>query len=386
MNKTANIVVIAGGLSAEREVSLRSGENIFNALKDAGYTNTSLFDFDSAQSLQKLLELKKENKFDAAILMTHGNYGEDGCLQGFLEILDVPYSGSNVQASSNCMDKLVTKAILSTDRNLNILPSWFSPSEVTDLESPTASSLSPAIYKCFTEGPLIVKPISEGSSVGITKVKNIDSLMSNQHYYEKYPNSFIEPFINGVEITASILDFSNFDFTKQNDLTAINDSQRKSYQVETNKESEIRAMATELGLDPNKLLTMAKQEQIMLSDHLLSLPLLELKPKNEFYDYEAKYTKGLTEFILPAKLPSNITKKIHKLSIEAFRAMNCRGFARVDFMVATADEHHDTYTPYLLELNTLPGMTNTSDLPAQAKTIGIDYSKLADFIAKSIKK
>lgn len=301
IDKNSQIAVIYGGISSEREVSLRSGKNVYDACQRLGYANSFLFDFDSKEALGELLKLKQNNKIDAAILMTHGKYGEDGCLQGFLEILEIPYSGSKVEASSNCMNKITTKNILKS-QGLPVLEHW-------------CSSLPDA------EGPYIIKPLDEGSSVGIVKIDNFKGFKSYEEFCEKYPNTFIEPFIKGTEITASVIN---------------------------------------------------------IDAELKSLPLLELRPKNEFYDYEAKYTEGMTEFILPAEISKDLETKIHDISIRAFKALNCSAYSRVDFMIDAAEN------PYILELNTLPGMTNTSDMPAQAKAAGISYDQLVDSIIKSI--
>lgn len=316
-SKNLKIAVICGGLSCEREVSLRSGGNIFESLKRLGYRDAFLFDFDSIVSLQKLIELKTHGKIDCAILMTHGKYGEDGCLQGFLELLQIPYSGSGVEASANCMNKITSKLILLANK-LPVLPFY-----LTSLLNNSTDNLGSFGFK--SDDPIIVKPIGEGSSVGIEKFDNFAQFMT-QHEHElktKYENYFIEPFIRGIEITASII-------TKE--------------------------------------------------DNFFVLPLLELRPKKEFYDYEAKYTKGMTEFVLPADVPEQLAAEIKKYALRAYIALNCKGFARVDFIVAKGER----FKPYILELNTLPGMTDTSDLPAQAKAAGIEYDALVDLLVSDM--
>ncbi len=311
INKDLNIAVLCGGLSCEREISLRSGTNVFESLKRSGYHKSFLFDIDSIDSLAKLTDLKKKSKIDAAILMTHGKYGEDGCLQGFLELLQIPYSGSKVKASANCMNKITSKEILFANQ-LPVLPFC-----LVSLLEDTAEDLER--FGFSKQEPIIVKPIDEGSSVGILKFDNFEQFknLHQKNWQGEFANHFIEQFIQGIELTASIMP----------------------------KGSE-----------------------------LIVLPLLELRPKNSFYDYEAKYTKGMTEFVLPAAIPDDITLEVQECTIGAYTALDCEGFARVDFMISKGDE----YRLYILELNTLPGMTNTSDLPAKAKAAGIEYDELVE--------
>jgi D-alanine-D-alanine ligase len=299
--KNSKVVVISGGISKEREVSLRSGRACFSALNRKGY-NVSLLDLES---IEQIIDLHNSKSIDVAFLCTHGDYGEDGKLQGVLEWLKIPYTGSRVLGSALCMNKYVTKSIL----------------QASGITTPKACLLGEAL-KNDLNFPLIIKPIESGSSIGVEKLNNYSELEDKYYRYEKsHEKWLIEEFIEGTEVTVSLL---------------------------------------------------------QVKGELKILPILELKSKNEFYDYEAKYTKGKTDFILPAQIEPEVKKKLENFSLKAFRLLNCHGFARVDAII-----HKDSKVPYVLELNTLPGMTETSDLPAQAKEAGINFDELAEFMLES---
>ena len=318
MKKNAFIYVICGGFSGEREVSLRSGKNVYESLKRSGYENLRFFDLANIADLKILIDAKLNHQLDLAVLMTHGDYGEDGCLQGLLELIRVSYTGSNLETSAICMNKIRTKEILSK-YNLPVLPTYLASELISG-----AKSIS---------GDFIIKPISGGSSVGVVKFTCQADLINYQKSNSDFePDKFFaEPFIRGTELTTSIIHLK--------DLSLIKDS------------SHIK---------------------INHSNNLVSLPLLELRPKNEFYDYEAKYTEGMTEFVLPAQISKELENRIHDYAISAFEIMSCKSAARVDFIISSEGK------PYIFEINTLPGMTNTSDLPAQAKSAGISYDQLVE--------
>ncbi len=302
MRKDSKIVVIAGGISPEREISLRSGRACFAALNRQGY-NVSLLDI---QSLEQLIELKAAGSIEYAFLCTHGNFGEDGKLQSVLEWLKIPYTGSKVLASAICMNKFFTKQVL----------------KANNIETARGSLLSD-INKESLKFPLMLKALESGSSIGVSKINALEDL---EDQILKMPESLndwmIEDFVEGREMTISLLKVKN---------------------------------------------------------ELKILPVLEIKSKNEFYDLEAKYTKGLTEFILPAPLEKDTLKKVESIAIRCFRALNCHGYARVDMIISKAD----TNKIMVLELNTLPGMTDTSDLPAQAKEAGIEFDELAELMLQT---
>lgn len=308
IKQESKIGVICGGISSEREISLRSGKNCFDALLRKGYLNSQLIDIKSVEDIFNL-----NKKIDVAFLITHGKYGEDGCIQGIFEWLQIPYTGSSPLASALSMDKWVTKQLA---KNLNILiPSAYK------IDKNNLSKSWGILSK--KNGAIFLKPINDGSSVNTFKIKSLKDLKEKINILDlNNCNYIIEEFIKGREITTSI--------------------------VET-------------------------------KDSLLFLPILELKPKNEFYDYEAKYTHGLTEFILPAKINSDIEKAIKDNSIKIFQEIGCSGFARVDYILEESGK------AYLLEVNSLPGMTDISDLPAQAKCAGIEYDNLVEMILKTAK-
>ena len=303
-NKDAKIAVLCGGMSSEREVSLRSGKNCLGALHRLGYKNAEIVDV----SPNVMNDLKG---FEYAYNTLHGKYGEDGCIQGVLEIMKIPYTGCGVMASAICMNKEYTKKVLSTNKNIPLIKSAFVRK---------GEDLMKAVEEL--QYPLITKPVSEGSSFGMTKVNKPEELQAAYEEAIKYNDDvLIEEFIDGFFITVGVL------------------------------EKDGKAFATEI---------------------------LEIRTKTEWYDFDAKYTKGLSEFIVPATgLSKEATELTKKIAVEAHETAGCSGVSRVDFMVK--DDK-----PYFLEINTNPGMTDTSDLPAQAKVCGIDYDNLVLMILNSV--
>ncbi len=292
------IGVLCGGLSSEREVSLRSGKNVLNALQRLGYKNAELINVD-----KDIAQVLIDKKIEVAYNALHGKYGEDGCIQGILEILKIPYTGCGVMSSAICMNKEYTKRILSTCKDIPLIKSVFVHK---------GEDVNKACEKL--KYPIITKPVCEGSSFGMTKVNSPNELENAYKEALKYNDDvLIEEFINGFFVTVGVL------------------------------EDECRVFATEI---------------------------LEIRPKNEWYDYEAKYTKGMSDFIVPStSISKKTTENIKDIAIKAHKTAGCRGLSRIDFMVMN-DE------PYFLEINTSPGMTDTSDLPAQALAMGISYDNL----------
>lgn len=308
IDKNAKIAVLCGGMSSEREVSLRSGKNCHAALLRLGFKNAVLIDVD--ENIAETLKGVNGEKIEYAYIALHGKYGEDGCIQGLLEILKIPYIGCGVMASAVCMHKEYTKKILSTDKSIPLIKSVYIQRGEDVLNA--VKSLN---Y------PLMVKPVSEGSSFGMSKVEEESQLLKAVEDAQKFnPDVLIEEYLDGIFMTVGVL--------------------------ENNGET----FATEI---------------------------LEIRPKKEWYDYEAKYTKGLSEFILPAKVSEEKTKEIKELAIKAHKLTNCSGVSRVDFHIVGD-------IPYILEINTSPGMTDTSDLPAQANCMGIDYDTLVLLILNSV--
>jgi D-alanine--D-alanine ligase len=302
IKKDAKIAVLCGGMSSEAEVSRRSGKGCFEALQRLGYTNSELVEVDKniAQKLQ-------DGNFDYAYNALHGKFGEDGCIQGILEILNIPYTGCGVMSSAVCMNKEYTKRILSTNPNIPLAKSAF-VQKGDDLKEKTKD----------LKYPVFTKPVSEGSSFGMTKVDTPEELEEAYNQAIKYNDDvLIEEFIKGAFVTVGVLEDNGKNF------------------------------ATEI---------------------------LEIRPKNEWYDFESKYTPGMSEFVLPAKLSNELTQKVKNLAVLAHETAGCRGVSRVDFMIS------EDGIPYVIEINTSPGMTATSDLPAQSKVMGITYDNLVQLI------
>ena len=300
--KDKKIGVLYGGMSNEREVSLRSGKNCYDALIRLGYKNAELIDVD--KNIAQNLTAKG---IEVAYIALHGKYGEDGCIQGLLEILGIAYTGCGTMASAISMDKHMTKQALSS-------------SQIPLIKSITVGSADEMKNVIELNYPVMVKPATEGSSIGMTKVEKAEELYSAVvKAFECASSVMIEEFLVGASITIGVLDMDG------------------------------KTIAT---------------------------PILELRPKTEWYDYEAKYTKGMTEFILPAELSDEVTKLSQNYAIKAHKSVMATGMSRVDFLVVGD-------VPYLLEINTIPGMTDTSDLPAQSAEIGISYDDLVQIILNS---
>ncbi len=304
INKDSKIAVLCGGMSSEAEISMRSGKGCYDALQRLGFKNSELVVVD-----KNISEKLKDGKYDYAYNALHGKYGEDGCIQGLLEILQIPYTGCGVMASSVCMNKEYTKRMLSVDKSIPLIKSVF-VRKGDDVKELTKD----------LKYPLITKPVCEGSSFGMTKVNTPEELEFAYKEASKYNDDvLIEEYLVGIGCTVGVLEDNGKPF------------------------------ATEI---------------------------LELRPKNEWYDYEAKYTKGMTEFILPAQISEELTKKVKEIAVKAFEITGCSGVSRVDFLIVND-------IPYVLEINTSPGMTETSDLPAQAAAMGVDYDNLVLAILNS---
>ena len=291
IQKESKIAVLCGGLSSEAEISRRSGKNCYDALQRLGYKNAKL-----VEVTENIAEDLKG--FDYAYNALHGKYGEDGCIQGVLEFLKIPYTGCGVMSSALCMNKEYTKKVLSS-AGLPLIKS-------------VLISKGDNLYDKVKElkFPIMVKPVSEGSSLGMAKVNDTDELVKAVFEASKYKQDImLEEYLEGISATVGIL------------------------------EKDGETFATEI---------------------------LEFRPHTEWYDYEAKYTKGMTDFIIPAEISDDMTKKVKEISMAAFKACGCSGVSRVDFLIADN-------VPYILEVNTSPGMTDTSDLPAQAAAMGISY-------------
>ena len=303
IDKNAKIAVLAGGMSNEREVSLRSGKNCLAALQRLGYKNSILIDVDKNIAKNLL-----DNKIEVAYNALHGKFGEDGCIQGLLEILGIKYTGCGVMSSALCMNKYYTKEMLKS-AGIPLINSVFVRKGENLLEKVKTLKY-----------PMMIKPVCEGSSIGMFKVSNEKELVEKFKESEKLNQDIlIEEFLVGTCATVGVLQNGN---------------------------------------------------------DLFATAILEFRTKTEWYDYDAKYTAGLTEFILPAEFSPELTEQIKQIAIKSHLACGCNSLSRVDFLVV--DE-----VPYVLEINTSPGMTDLSDLPAQSKVIGISYDQLVQLILNS---
>jgi len=286
------VAVLLGGKSAEREVSLKSGTMVLGALRARG---VDAHPFDPAErGLDDLIA----GRYDRVFIALHGRFGEDGTVQGVLEWLGIPYTGSGVLASALAMDKLRAKLLWQARG----LPT--PPYEILRADADLAAVAARLGL------PLMVKPVCEGSSLGMTKVREANALDEAYALAVNYDRVVMaEKFVEGPELTVGIL-----------------------------------------------------------GDEVL--PIIKLETPRDFYDYEAKYIADDTRYILPCGLPAARERALQALSREAFAALGCRGWGRVDLMLDAAGE------PQLLEVNTAPGMTDHSLVPMAARAVGLSYEEL----------
>jgi len=296
--------VLFGGRSAEREISLISGAGVLAALQSRGI-DAHAFD----PGTQSLAELAAQ-KFDRVFIALHGRYGEDGSVQGALELLGIPYTGSGVMASSVGMDKITTKKIWLQE---NVpTPRYVTIDAATDLDAVVAE----------LGLPLIVKPPLEGSSIGITKVTQADQLKEAVALVTSMDEAVLaEEFVTGREFTVAVL----------------------------GQGAAARA-----------------------------LPIVEIVAPEGKYDYQNKYFTDDTVYHCPAPLPDELTQQIQRHAVNAYRALGCEGWGRVDVLVRESDMR-----PFLLEVNTSPGMTTHSLVPMAARAVGIGYEDLCVEILRS---
>jgi D-alanine-D-alanine ligase len=291
------IGIFYGGNSQERKISIKSGQNVKEALTKLGY---------KTKKIDPATDSYSNKTIDIAFLCLHGPGYEDGKIQEILENKKIPYTGCGITASQIGMSKLKTKKLCTK----HTLPT---PNYII------ANSLLATLPNPF-KFPVIMKPISEGSSIDVFLAETPSELKSfSTKLAKKYPSFILEEFIEGKEITIGI--------------------------VETNK--------------------------------LIALPSLEIKTTKRFLDYEAKYTKGFTEFVLPAQISREITEKLNTIALKLFQKCECNGVARVDFRLSNSND------PFILEINTIPGLTKMSDLPAQAKEFGWSFEFLIEAILSS---
>ena len=297
-----------GGQSSERDVSLRTGAAVHRALCRRGYDAVMI---DVGPTLSRDLQ---DQKVSLVFLALHGPGGEDGSIQGFLETLGIPYTGSGIQASAVGMHKETTKTMLAAHG----IPV---PAGIVAKRGEKISSAQ-ALRKGKLRWPVVVKPASEGSTIGVTIVKKPsqwNEALILAHKYDR--DAMIEAYIPGHEVTVSLL---------------------------------------------------GRQAQAPLV-----LPAVEIVAPGGFYDFSAKYEKGRTQYLCPAPLSATITKQIEALALRTYEVLGCAGAARVDFRITPRGR------PYVLEINTVPGMTETSLLPMAAAQAGIGYEELTERILES---
>ncbi len=290
--------VLMGGIGPEREISLKTGDAIATALEGAGHAVVRI---DVDRSLAKALI---ERPIDVAFLALHGSYGEDGCVQGLLELMGIPYTGSGVLASALAMDKVKAKELF---RLYNVPTPPYYVVDASDL------GRLEELHGSFGF-PVFVKPRRSGSSVGAGRATSFAELRARCEAAAEHDSSIlVERFVVGREVTVAVLDGR-------------------------------------------------------------ALGALEIVPRGEFYDYKSKYQKGQSDYHLPARLPPTRYKGVLNLAERAHKALGCRGFTRVDLLVTEGENE------YVLEVNTLPGMTPLSLLPKIAEGAGYDFTALCEEI------
>ena len=293
MNKPKKIAVLMGGPGEEKDVSLKSGEAIKKALNHNGYDVTSII-LDT--KLEKLV--KELLSVDLVFLGLHGNIGENGTIQGFLDALGIIYTGSGPLSSAICMDKNISKII--AKNNGIMTPKWKLCDTVID--------------NAKMNYPVIVKPNGQGSTVGLRIAHNESELKPALEYAFNYDNSvLVEEYIQGRELTVMLIDGK-------------------------------------------------------------AQPVCEIIPSHEFYDYECKYTAGMSKYICPAEIDDNISNYVKKISENLFDLLKCENYSRADFRMDDQNKF------WFLEMNTLPGMTDTSLAPMSALAAGISFNELIDKI------
>jgi D-alanine-D-alanine ligase len=300
----ARIGVLMGGQSAERPVSLKTGRAVADALRQRGYDVVTI---DVDRSLPHRL---RANNVELAFVALHGPGGEDGTIQGMLELMGIPYTGSGVRASAIAMHKGITKALLAY-HGLPVPRGTV----IRETDRTPARSLPKGL-----RWPVVVKPAAQGSTIGVTIVRSASGWRrALQRAFRYDSEALVEAYVAGRELTVSVLDGT-------------------------------------------------------------ALPVVEILAPSGFYDYAAKYEKGLTRYLCPAPLAPALGRQLRELAVRTYRLIGCEGAARVDFRVNRRGR------PCVLEANTVPGMTETSLLPMAAAQVGLDYGTLAERILASALK
>ena len=291
------IAVLMGGASREREISLKTGKAIFEALQRREYDVTAIEIDENLHS-----ELLKKN-FDVAFIALHGKYGEDGCVQGLLEWLKIPYTGAGVLGSATAMDKVATKLLAEQlgIRTAGFLTFFADEEEVGDF-----------VRRCKLNFPVVVKPAREGSTINMSIIKQNADLPAALKLAEKSDTRIVvEEFISGKEITVG-----------------------------------------------------------MVAGQIL--PAIEIRPHSGLYDYTSKYTKGMTDYICPAELPAAALHEAKESTRKIAQLLELSSLCRADFIVTEQN------AAYFLEVNTIPGMTETSLIPKAAKAVGMSFEDVCE--------
>jgi D-alanine-D-alanine ligase len=300
------IAVLKGGRSLERNISLKSGARVEKALAELGYTVEGI-DVD-AQLVKRLGELKP----DAAFIAMHGRSGEDGTVQELLDILGIPYTGSDVLPSIRCMDKVLSKHILVADGIPT--PPFFAFNRDAFQELGAVDTMP--IIGDDLGFPIVVKPAAQGSALGIRFAHKVSELPAALISAFSFDNKvLLEKYVKGKELAVSIL-----------------------------------------GREPR------------------ALPIVEVRPKTDFFDFESRYTMGKAEYLTPAEINEDEAAAVSELSLRVFKSLGCSGFGRVDIIL---DESGGLW---VLEINTSPGFTGTSLLPMAAEAAGIGFNELVEEI------
>ena len=299
--KKKTLALLSGGISSERDVSIASGNQVYEALNREKY---DIIRYDPKSDLSRLIE--DAPKIDAALIILHGPFGEDGTVQGLLDLLKIPYQGAGVLGSAIGMNKVASKQLYEKS-GLRVPP---------DMVFKRDDAINPDECAKQLGLPLVVKPVGSGSSVGISIVKSTDLLTdAMDKAFIEDEEILIEAYIKGIELTGGVIG----------------------------------------------------------NDKLEALPIVEIIPdeSHEFFDYVAKYTAGVTQEICPARIDETMTEKAQSCAKTAHKAIFCKGYSRTDMILM--DEEI-----YVLETNTIPGMTPTSLLPQAAEAAGISFSELLD--------
>ena len=299
VEKFGTVGVLMGGYSSEREISLKSGEAVYEALAASGCKAVAIdiTEKDNARIMDQI----RRHHIDIAFIALHGRFGEDGGIQSILEQLSIFYTGSGIEASRIACDKGLTQALLKKN-GINVAPFLI-------LSEGQKEPLL-LIQKTFGSFPVVVKPTSEGSSIGVNIVQQAGRLEEALELAWSYGDSaIVEQFIEGREMTVGIFNGEPLD-------------------------------------------------------------VIEVCPHKSFFDFEAKYKTGLTDYKIPAEIPEDLSKLLRQTALKAYQTLGCRHLWRVDFIV------DQTQKPFLLEINTIPGFTSTSLLPKAAKLKGISFNEL----------